>query len=297
MTNFTFYLDWVICAQFAGICWAQAKGLYRAAGLDVALQPWAEDGRTMIERVMQGGLCAGSSEDNLIVKAHAQGYGVKAIGMMLQEPPLVLMTRADRGIGCIQDLRGKRVCMHADGIRILEIVLAMEGIAQSELQLAEHPFSLDYILKDEFDAVQGYAMTEPIELATLGVDLHLISVQHHRLKPYAQVFFAHQRCIEEHAAILRNFLCTSCEGWRQAMTHLDEAAHVIVGMSQTPADYTQQRHMLDALLPLAKGQIGLERFGQFNIGQWQRNLDAYAEFGMIPKPLVVADVVEPLIAL
>ena len=28
MIPFIFYLDWVLCAQFAGLCWAQAKGLY-----------------------------------------------------------------------------------------------------------------------------------------------------------------------------------------------------------------------------------------------------------------------------
>ena len=76
MMHFTFYLDWVICAQFAGLCWAQAKGLYAEAGLDVTLVPWQEDGRTIVEKVLAGGLCAGSSEDNLLVSARATGASV-----------------------------------------------------------------------------------------------------------------------------------------------------------------------------------------------------------------------------
>ena len=75
-TPFTFYLDWIICAQFAGLCWAQAKGLYDAAGLEVRLVPWREDGRSIIDKVLADEVCAGSSEDNLIVSAVAAGRPV-----------------------------------------------------------------------------------------------------------------------------------------------------------------------------------------------------------------------------
>ena len=73
MQPFTFYLDWVITGQFAGLCWAQEKGLYAQAGLAVALRPWQEDGRSIVDKVLAGGLCAGSSEDNLIVSGIAAG--------------------------------------------------------------------------------------------------------------------------------------------------------------------------------------------------------------------------------
>ena len=32
MKPFTFYLDWIISGQFAGLCWAKEKGLYRGLG-------------------------------------------------------------------------------------------------------------------------------------------------------------------------------------------------------------------------------------------------------------------------
>ena len=129
MIPFTFYFDWVMCAQFAGLCWAQATELYRAAGLDVTLVPWHEDSRGIVEKVMtatdQGTICAGSSEDNLIVSACAAGVPIKALATMLQDSPLVLITKTTSGIRTLADLPGRRVAMQPDGNRILEAVLAL----------------------------------------------------------------------------------------------------------------------------------------------------------------------------
>ena len=86
---------------------------------------------------MAGGLCAGSSEDNLIVSAIADGRGVKAIGSMLQGTPLSLMSRTTQRICSVHDLRGKRVGMHSDGIRALEVILALEGLSPNDLMT--HP--------------------------------------------------------------------------------------------------------------------------------------------------------------
>ncbi len=62
-TTFTFYLDWIVGAQFAGLLWASANGLYEAIGLDVRLVPWYDDGRTVLDKVLvtasNGELCAG----------------------------------------------------------------------------------------------------------------------------------------------------------------------------------------------------------------------------------------------
>lgn len=116
---------------------AKQKGLYEAVGLDVQLQPWHHDGQSIIDKIMAGGLCAGSSEDNLIVSAIADGRGVKAIGSMLQGTPLSLMSRTTQRICSVHDLRGKRVGMHSDGIRALEVILALEGLSPNDLMT--HP--------------------------------------------------------------------------------------------------------------------------------------------------------------
>lgn len=292
MQPFTFYLDWIITGQFAGLCWAQEKGLYRQAGLAVDLIPWREDGRSIVEKVMAGGLCAGSSEDNLIVSALGAGHPIKALAGMLQQSPLVLMTKRASNIQTLTDLVGRRVAMHTDGIRILEAVLALAGIDRVAIDLTEVTYDLDNLAQDRFDAVQGYAMSEPLELAALGYDLHLIPVRHYHLHPYAQVFFAGESTIRQEPAILQAFLAASFEGWRQAMAQREEAAQIVVKMAQGVAHLSTERQIVETLTTYVNGDIAMTRFGALDLGRWQRNLDTYANLGLTPRRLTVAEVVD-----
>lgn len=292
MQPFTFYLDWIITGQFAGLCWAQEKGLYTQAGLAVDLIPWREDGRSIVEKVMAGGLCAGSSEDNLIVSGLVAGHPIKALAGMLQQSPLVLMTKRGSNIETVADLSGRRVAMHADGIRILEAVLALAGIDRAAIDLTEVTYDLDNLAQDRFEAVQGYAMSEPLELAALGYDLHLIPVRHYHLHPYAQVFFAGEATIRQKPAILQAFLAASFEGWRQAMAHREEAAQIVVKLAQGTAHLTTERQIVETLATYVSDDSSLTRFGALDRGRWQRNLDTYAKLGLIPHPLPVDAVLD-----
>jgi ABC-type nitrate/sulfonate/bicarbonate transport system substrate-binding protein len=292
MTPFTFYLDWVLCAQFAGLCWAQAKGLYAAAGLDVTLVPWQEDGRSIVEKVTAGGLCAGSSEDNLLVTARAAGTLIKALATMLQKSPLVLITKPNSGIHTLADLPGRRVVMHSDGNRILEAVLALAGIERNNIEISESAYDLDQLMHDRVDAMQGYVMAEPIELAHLGVATHVIPIRHHQLHPYAQVFFASDWVIAQHAEPLQRFLHASFAGWRAALQQPDEATAIIVALNGGATPVETEREMLAVMTPYALGSAGLEHFGALDPERWTRNLATYQRIGILPRPLALAEIVD-----
>ena len=185
---FAFYLDWLPNVQFAGICWALDRRLYSDAGLDVTLIPWVEDGRSIVQKVLAGGLCAGSAEDNLVLAQSARGAGqVSALAAMFQTTPLIVMSRPESSIRRIGDLRARRVAMHSDGIRILEAMLDLHGISRSDLDLFEVTHDLDNLLERRFDAVQGYAVSEPLELAARGLNVSTFTLRHPDLHPYAQV--------------------------------------------------------------------------------------------------------------
>ena len=291
MQPFPFYLDWIISGQFVGLCWAYRRGLYAQSGVDVELI-WSEEGRTIVDKVVSGEICAGSSEDNLIVSGIAAGKRIKAVAGMLQQSPLVLMTKRSTGIQSLADLPGRRVAMHADGIRILDAVLALAGIDRATIDLHEVNFDIANLVDDRYDAVQGYAMTEPIELAEQGIDVCLVPVRHPLLHAYAQVIFTSEECIAQAPEALRAFLAASFAGWREAMLHRDEAAEIVAEMAGAEASVATERHVLDALSSFVSGEIGMERFGVMDLARWQRNLDAYARFEITPRRMTVAEVVD-----
>lgn len=289
LTPFTFYLDWVICGQFAGLCWAHTKGLYHQAGLDVTLVPWQDDGLSIVDKVLsasaKGFICAGSSEDNLLCTSRVVGKPVKALATMLQHSPLVLITQADSDIHSLADLPGHRLAMQPDGNRILEAVLALEGIDHKAISVTESAYDLGRLTSRRFDAIQGYAMSEPIELTHLGFATRVIPIRHTQLHPYSQVFFSTDDVIQQQPDTLSRFLQASFAGWRQAMTHQDEAAQIVVDMMGESGQLDTEREMIRVMTPYVIGDVGLDQFGYLDPQRWERNLATYARIGILSAPL------------
>lgn len=285
--------------QFAGIFWAKERGLYEARGLDVNVVAWTGGDRSVIELVQgaaaNGELCAGCVEDNLVVRSFATDGSVRVFGAMLQETPMVLMSRPNKRIRAIADLRGKRVGMHTDGIRLLEMILALEDIPADDLDLVEVGFDLEHLQQDRLDAMQGYAMTEPIQLESMGVDVDVLQVRHRRLNPYAQSYFSQSALLDDHRDRFSDFLAASSEGWFAVCAEPDEAVEVVSrvrrGQTHERVERVAHRRSLDRLIPLISGRFGVERIGSIDYEQWQRNLDTYFEFGLTPRRLAVRDLV------
>ena len=278
-----FYLDWLPNAQFAGICWALHHGLYSEAGLDVTLVPWDEDGRTIVQKVAAGSICAGSAEDNLVVAASARGEAqVSALAAMFQLTPLVIMSRSESGIQSIGDLRGKRVAMHCDGIRILEGMLDLHGIARGDLELVEVIHDLDNLLKDRFDAVQGYAVSEPLELAARGLSVSTLTLRHSKLHPYAQVIFAPDALLAAHRQLYERFLRASFAGWRACLEDLDQAAVSIRRVGMPTQDPERELEALRLVRQLVTGESGAASLGGIDRNRWALNLRAYRNLGIVP---------------
>ena len=293
MTAFSFFLDWEVNCQFAGLVWARERGLYARRGLEVRLVPPHENpGRPVLDLVLENDPAAGCMEDNLIVRASLAGRGVRAIGAMLQDTPMVLMTAADSGIASLRDLPGRRIAMHRDGIHLLETILALHGIAAGDLNPTLEGWSLDDLIAGRFDAVQGYAITEPALLARRGFAARLLPLRHADLDPYAQVMFAATRCIEARGPILSDFLAATFEGWRAAMDDRDTAAELVAAVSDEQPSVEENRAILDAMVPLVAGAVGMARVGALEPDRWRRNLAAYARFGMVDRLAAVEEVVD-----
>ena len=281
--EFSFYLDWLPNVQFAGICWALDRGLYQDAGLDVTLVPWVEDGLSIVEKVVAGGLCAGSAEDNLVVSARARGQArVSALAAMFQQTPLVVMSRPESGIQSITDLCGKHVAMHCDGIRILEGMLDLNGIGRDELNLVEVTHDLDNLLARRFDAVQGYAVAEPLELAALGLTVSTFSLRHSKLHPYAQVVFAPDEVLAAQRQTYEQFLQASFAGWRACLENICQAAASIRRVGAPMKDPDREIEALHLVHQLVTGGGGVERIGFIEAERWAENLRAYRRLGLVP---------------
>ena len=287
-----FYLDWSVNCQFAGLIWARDEGLFAAEGLDVRLVPPEENPDTpTLDLVLAGECCVGCMEDNLIVRAVVAGKGVKAIGATMQDSPIHLVTLPERGMECLADVAGRRIAMHRDGVHLLETVLELHGIDPGSMRTTVTGWTLDHLLDGTFDAVQGYATTEPHQLRRLGHATRLIPIRHNNLRPWAQMMFATDTMIAGHGEALGRFLAACKKGWQEAMTNLEECARLVAAHSREHADVSENRRILEMMVPLVAGDAGLDHAVATDPDRWKRNLATYARSGMIDHAPALDEVV------
>lgn len=293
MQPFDLVLDWVPNVQFAGPCWALANGLYRDVGIDLRLVPWVEDGRTIVEKTLSRDVAAaGSSEDNLVIRARAQdGIAVRGLAGMFLTTPLVVMSLQESGINALADLRGKRVAMHCDGIRILESLLDEAGIARSDLEIGEVTHDLGNLTSGRWDAVQGYAVSEPLELAIMGVPVKTLTLRGPAVHPYAQVIFASDDAVATAPNLFRNMLDATFRGWRAAVNDPLGAARAIraTGMPMADAEREQEALALVAGLVLGEGPDRARGLGVIYPARWTANVAAYVRAGIVPSGTIALD--------
>ena len=87
-------LDFFMCAQFAGVAVAHARGLYRAAGVELHLLPTCPPGHepaTVLKGVQaEGGVWAGVMEQSALIPEIQKGHDVKGMAAMFARSPLAL---------------------------------------------------------------------------------------------------------------------------------------------------------------------------------------------------------------
>ena len=102
----TLQLKWVAQAQFAGYYVAQAKGYYKAAGLDVTIKPGGPDINP--SQVMAGG---GADVDvdwmPSALAAREKGVPLVNIAQVFQKSGLEMTCRKDSGVKSPADFKGK----------------------------------------------------------------------------------------------------------------------------------------------------------------------------------------------
>ena len=287
-----FYLDWRLNCQFAGLLWARERGLFATQGLDVRLvSPEENPHSTTLDLVLAGARCVGCMEDNLIVRAVVAGKGIKAIGATMQDSPMHLVTLPTSGMSCLSDAAGRRIAMHRDGVHLFEAVLELHGLDPGCVEKTVSGWTLGQLLDGTFDAVQGYATTEPHCLRRLGQTTRLIPIRHQHLRPWAQMMFTTDAMIATHGPALHRFLVACKEGWRQAMSNLEECAGLIAAHSGEHGDASENHCILKMMLPLVAGDQGLDYAVSTDPERWRRNLATYTRCGMIDRTPAYEEVV------
>lgn len=287
MTEMIMQLDWKFNVQFAGLLLAEHLGLYSKKGVSVALKPW-ESEMIVPDVVAASPMTIGCSEQNLILEAQARGIPLKAIATMFQASPYALMTLPNSNLKTLPDLIGKKVGVHADGVKVLELVKGVNGLKPEDIEVIEIPYEnkLDRLLNGELDALQCYAVDEPIGFTQrVGEAPILLPMDQYGYKAYAQVFFTTDTMMQQHPEQVKAFLEASFEGWKLALADIPGTAKLVAEVyAEKDSKYTDvayQQKSLELVGEYVMRDINPEQLGMIVPDQWQQTTDLMAQYGII----------------
>ena len=162
-------LKWFNQAQFAGFYVAKEKGFYKAAGLDVNIQPGGPD-FPAIQMVTGGNEQFGVTGADQILIARSKGVPVVALAVIYRRNPFVLFSLAKSGIKTPADYVGKKVGVKIGGNEelIYRAVLAKAGIDKSKLTEIPVKFDMTPLLTGDIDVWPGYLINEVLAAKEKG---------------------------------------------------------------------------------------------------------------------------------
>lgn len=252
-------LDGPLSARFAGYYVAQARGLYKAAGLDVTLRPGALDADPA-QSFSHG---ADVAVDGLAAALIARQSGVPLVNIaqVFQQPAIQLTCRKDSGVAGPQSLPGATIGAWPGTAGLpLRLYLARLGLRAAgpaplltlmrqgqgaELLLQKKAACITTLSYDGYWTLVESGMT-PDQLVTIPLDDPDAPLP-------ADGLYAPQERIANPAAAdrLARFVRASLDGWRWAAEHPAEAAQMVMAANPDAklAEAHQQR-MAAALPPL-----------------------------------------------
>jgi NitT/TauT family transport system substrate-binding protein len=289
--------DWFADGQHAGYYIANAKGYYKAAGLDVTILS-GSGSIQVVQQVAAGNDTFGNAFGLAVIGGRANGAPVKAVANFGADAMACIAIRADSGMTSPKDLKGKTVGSGTGSpfAAFLPIIWKNVGLSDTDVtvqQIAPSSGVPDLVNK-RIAGWLGASWEEPIvmemDFKTKGGCF--------LFKDYGAGFLGpsiitNDKTIASDPAMVKAFVAASMEGWRYAFAHPAEAGEIVTAANKgvqgaDPAD------AIAAAQPLMK--VGIPdpstkgmAWGSMTAAEWQDTTDKMVTYLGLKNPVKVEE--------
>mgnify|MGYP002775352029 CR=1 FL=1 len=280
--NITLQLKWRHQFQFAGYYAAVQQGYYRDAGLNVTLIEGSKE-LPPLQQVLSGHADYGIGDAEILV-SRISGQPVVALAAIFQHSPGVLLSLKQSNIQKPEDLVGKRIMMSSDGQGVYQFkaMLLKQHLDIGQMTIVPHTWRLQDLIEGKVDVISAYAMDEPGQLEQMGYEPAVISNQPYGVDFYGDVLFTSEQEIASHPERVRAFLQATKKGWLYALSHQEEMANLIAGMSGVAKRGLNQQALLreaDVMKPYVLTDV--VPWGHMNEERWNTIAQMLADLGLV----------------
>ena len=294
LVKVTLELDFIKNVQFAGILWALDKGYYKDEGIDLTVNAQGET-TDPVALVASGAATIGMQSGDVLIQAHQKGIPVKAFAADLQINPAGWLVLNSSGIKTYADMKGKVLGMPAAYFNQAPLVLSLEGLKPSDVTLRAVGFDVSVLVNHQVDVFNAFATNQPITLDLQGIPNTFFRWYDTGYVFYTDAFFVKNTTLANDSPLLKAFVRATQRGWAHVYANQAAAVDFIVNTyGQGVLDKTQQAAELKALEPLMNtADTKANGFAYMNQDQWQKGIDLFAQFKLIPASFPATDIFAP----
>lgn len=242
----TVQLDWVPEPEHGGLYQAQARGFFRAEGLDVVLVPGGPNAFVM-PLVATGKADIGQADSTNTLLQQAEGLPVVQFAAVFQDDPSGILVNADSPVHSFADLQGKTLIARPEWA----FLKYLEKKYSIQLNVVPQTFSVAAFLGNREALQQGYFIAEPFHIIKAGgKPPRFLSTWEAGFRAYA-VLVTGRRFAREHPDELRAFVRAYLRGWQDYLEGDPAPAHAALKAANP--------NNTDEFMQFSRGQIIAEK--------------------------------------
>ena len=267
-------LKWLFNSSVVGDLYADVRGEFAAAGLEVTVKAGGPE-RDAIKELELGQAQFGVASADQVIRAMAKGSPVVVIAQLFQENPLQwIYRRSDPPIETLADLRGRTIGITFGGNdeTIMRTLLAMGGLTDRDVTLFSVRYDYTPFYQREVDIWPVYRNTQGIvigrKMEANGEPVEFFIPSAHGVKFVANSVVTSRQMAQERPDTVRRFIKALLKGWE---TSLDPAKSDIVLQMLQEFDKDTPRDQLEAQLAITRDLVKPQAsvpVGLIDTGAW-----------------------------
>jgi len=240
-------VDYLLNAQFAGSFFAETRGYYKDAGVDVTLLPGGPN-LSPEPIVVAGTAIVGVSHTAEIIQAINNGADLKIIGATFENDPTCIISRADAPIMTPQEMVGKKIGISASNQPIWESFLKANNMTAQGINVVTVQFDASSLATKEIDGIMGSAVNEPILLKLAGTPTYdfLLSAFNYPLMDDLYIATGADLANAAKRKVIDGVMSGESRGWSDMLADPNQAATLAVTQFGKDLNLSLQQQQLQA---------------------------------------------------
>ena len=249
MDEVSLQLKWIHQAQFAGYYVAKEMGFYEEQNIDLTILPGGIGIDSLDELSIGNADIAVAAPEQVIIQSET-GKPFKAVAVIFQHNPFVLISLADSDVQTLQDFPGHSIAVaNVDGRIQYDLMMKKAELDINSLEEVDFDFDYQSFYDGEVDILPVFAAGSYLDVIKTGVEVNQFWPDDYGVHWYSDTIVVPQELIESDPELVERFLRATFKGMEYMIAHPDEAIEMTMKYAEVQ-DVEVQEAMLLASIPL-----------------------------------------------